>query len=104
MNACARPLMRYPRRVSVLLRSRTSAAQTRVRGSCPPGKLDALSARLAAEGRGNNDAHRPPSCRLAMKILSTIVLAGSCLAMPAVHAADKATRPTEVHGVKLTSI
>src|SRR5947209_4677499 len=39
-----------------------------------------------------------------MRILRTIVLAGSLVAMPAVHAADKATRPTEVHGVKLTSI
>ena len=39
-----------------------------------------------------------------MRILSVIVLAGSFVAMPAVHAADKAARPSEVHGVKLASI
>ena len=36
--------------------------------------------------------------------IAAVVLAASFVAMPAVHAADKAARPTEVHGVKLTSI
>ena len=40
----------------------------------------------------------------AMRTFSAIVLAASFVAVAAVHAADKAARPTEVHGVKLTSI
>jgi hypothetical protein len=39
-----------------------------------------------------------------MRILRTIVLAGTVVAMPPVHAADKSARPSEVHGVKLSSI
>ena len=39
-----------------------------------------------------------------MRTFSAIVLAVSFFAVPAVHAADKPARPTEVHGVKLTSI
>ena len=39
-----------------------------------------------------------------MRILGTIVLAGTVVAMSSVHAADKSARPSEVHGVKLTSI
>lgn len=39
-----------------------------------------------------------------MRICSAVVLVGSFVAMHVVHAADKAARPTEVHGVKLTSI
>jgi hypothetical protein len=39
-----------------------------------------------------------------MRIFGAIVLAASFVAGPTVHAADKAARPTEVHGVKLTSI
>ena len=39
----------------------------------------------------------------AMRTFSAIVLAAS-VAVPAVRAADKPARPTEVHGVKLTSI
>jgi hypothetical protein len=39
-----------------------------------------------------------------MRLFSAIVLAGSFVAMPAGHAADKAAQPTEVHGVKLSSI
>jgi hypothetical protein len=39
-----------------------------------------------------------------MRITSAIVLAASVVALSAVHAADKAARPTEVHGVKLSSI
>ena len=39
-----------------------------------------------------------------MRILYVIALAGSFVAMPAVHAANKAAKPTEVRGVKLDSI
>jgi hypothetical protein len=39
-----------------------------------------------------------------MRISSAIVLAASVVALSAVQAADKAARPTEVHGVKLSSI
>jgi hypothetical protein len=39
-----------------------------------------------------------------MRILGTIVLAGTVVAMSPVHAADKSARPSEVHGVKLSSI
>jgi hypothetical protein len=39
-----------------------------------------------------------------MRLFSAIVLAGSFVAMPAGHAADKAAWPTEVNGVKLSSI
>jgi len=45
-----------------------------------------------------------PLCRLAMRILSTVVLAASFVAVPAAQPADKPARPTEVRGVKLTSI
>src|SRR3954465_9779025 len=39
-----------------------------------------------------------------MRTFSAIVLAANFIAMPAVDAADKPARPTEVQGVKLTSI
>ena len=39
-----------------------------------------------------------------MRTFSAIILAASFVAVPAVHAADKPARPTEVQGVKLTSI
>ena len=39
-----------------------------------------------------------------MRTFSATVLAASFFAVTAVHAADKPARPTEVHGVKLTSI
>jgi len=39
-----------------------------------------------------------------MGILDTIVLVGTVLTMSPVHAGDKSARPSEVHGVKLSSI
>ena len=45
-----------------------------------------------------------PLCPLAVRTFIGVVLATSFAPVPGVHAADKPARPTEVHGVKLTSI
>ena len=45
-----------------------------------------------------------PLRRLAMRAFGAVVVATSCVAVPGAHAANKPARPTEVHGVKLTSI
>lgn len=45
-----------------------------------------------------------PLSRLATGTLGSVVLAASMVAVSAAQAADKPARPTEVRGVKLTSI